>query len=110
MLRLAARRIAREAVALAQAREAPRAARDHLVHVGLVAGVPDDRVVRAVENAVKCERELHHAEVWREVAAGFRDLLDQERADLGRKLRELLLVKALQVGWGGDRFERSHYR
>ena len=59
------------------------------MHVGLVAGVPDDRVARAGEDAVEGERQLHHAEVWREMAAGLGDVLDQELADLLRELLEL---------------------
>ena len=42
-----------------------------LVHVGLVAGVEDDRVPRRVEDAVQRDGELDDAEVGAEVAAGL---------------------------------------
>ena len=67
------------------------------MHVRLVAGVPDDRVLRRVEYAVKRKRELHDPEVRREVTAGFGDVLDEKRSNLSRKLSELLLVQSLQI-------------
>ena len=49
-----------------------------LVHVGLVAGVEDDRVARRVEDPVDRDRQLDDAEVRAEVTAGLRDFGDQE--------------------------------
>jgi len=67
------------------------------VHVRLVAGVPDDRVFRRVEHAVKRKGELHDSEIRREVTAGFRDVVDEKRTHLSGKLSELLLVQSLQI-------------
>ena len=82
VLALRARRIARKAVLLAQGVELVAATGQHLVHVGLVAGVEDDRIVRRVEHPVQCERELDHAEVGAEMPTGCSDLVDQELSDL----------------------------
>ena len=49
--------------------EVAGAAGQHLVDVGLVAGVEDDPVPRGVEDPVHRERQLDHAEVGAEVAA-----------------------------------------
>ena len=43
-----------------------------LVRIGLVADVPDDAVVRRVEDVVQRDRQLDRAEVRRQVAAGLR--------------------------------------
>ena len=83
---LAARRIARQAVLLAQRVELVAAPGQHLVHVGLMAGVEDDRVVRRVEHPVQRERELDHTEVGAEMPAGCSDLVDQELADLAGQI------------------------
>ena len=55
---------------------------EHLVHVGLVAGVPHDPVARRVEDAVDGHGQLDHAEVGAEVAADRRAGGDQPVADL----------------------------
>src|SRR5207248_9843657 len=105
---LAPRRVSGQSVALPQSRELGRAAGDHLVDVGLVAGVPHDRVLRTVEHAMQGKGQLDHAQVGREMAAGPGDLLDEERSHLDRELRELLLVQALQVGGRVDPGQQAH--
>ena len=82
---LGALRVAGEAPARAEPGEV-LAAGEQLVHVGLVPGVEDDRVVRRVEDPVDRDRQLDDAEVRPEVAAGPRHVLDEELADLGREL------------------------
>src|SRR5439155_20324350 len=108
VLRLLARRIPRQPARLAKPREVSRPAGDELVDVGLMARVPDDRVLRAVEYAVQGKRELDDAEVGREMAAGTGGRLDQESTDLAGELGELGLVQRPQVGRGVDRGEDSH--
>ena len=73
---------------------------EQLVHVGLVAGVPDQRVARGVEHAVERDRELDDAEVRAQVPAGARDARDQLTADLGGQRGELRGVEKPQVGRG----------
>jgi len=58
-----------------------------LMGVALVGRVPDEPVFGAVEEAVHRDRQFHHAEVRRQVAAGLRDRLDD---DLPAVLRQLL--------------------
>ena len=60
---LLAVRVARQAAGLAQLLEPGLAAGDDLVHVGLVAGVPQDGVGGRVEHPVQGERQLDRAEV-----------------------------------------------
>jgi len=98
VLALPAARIAGEAVRLAQLGEALPAAGDELVHVGLVARIPDEGILGAVEDAVEGERELNHPQVRREVAAAPGDVLDQELTDLRGQLVELGRAQATQVG------------
>ena len=108
VLGLASRRITGQAVPLAQGRKSRGASGDHLVHIRLVAGVPDDGVLRAVEHPMQGKSELDHAEVGREVPACLCDLLDEERTYLGGKLRELVLVQPLQVGGRVDFGQQAH--
>ena len=81
------------------------AAGQHLVHVGLVAGVEDDRVVRRVEDAVQREGELDHAEVGAEVPAGRSDLVDQEFTDFLCQIAQLRLRQVLQICGTADLFK-----
>ena len=70
VLGLAPARVARQPAALAQVGEVVARAGDDLVHVGLVAGVPQDDVAGRVEDPVQGEGQLDHAEVGAEVPAG----------------------------------------
>ena len=81
--------VAADAVALAQVRKPRLATGEDLVHVGLVAGVPQDGVVRTVEDAVQGDAELDRAEVAAEVAARVADRVHDELADLGGQLVQL---------------------
>ena len=76
------RRIARQAVLLAQRVELVAPTGQHLVYVGLMTGVEDDRIVGRVEYPVQRQRELDDAEVRAEVTSGCSDLVDQELSDL----------------------------
>ena len=81
----------REAAVLADRRELVAAAGEDLVRVGLVADVPEDLVLRRVEQRVQRDRQLAGAEVRAEVAADLADRVDDVLAHLLRELRELLL-------------------
>ena len=95
VLALVAAREARDAAELAQRRHPVLAAGEHLVRIGLVADVPDEAVVRRVEDVVQRDRQLDRAEVRREVAAGLRHRLDDELAQLGG---ELLAARGATAG------------
>ena len=73
--------------------------------VGLVAGVPQEDVVGRVEDPVEGDGELDHAQVGAEVAAGDRDRLDDELADLVGQHVELVGLEPAKVLCRGDRLE-----
>ena len=75
-------------VVLTQRPHAVATSGEHFVGVGLVTHVPDDLVVRRVEDGVKRNRKLHGAQGAREVPARLRDGPHHEVADFLRKNRE----------------------
>ena len=103
VLRLGPGGIAGKAAGLAQGGKGRGPAGHELVHVGLVAGVPDDGVAGALEDAVERQRQLDHAQVGREVAARLGDL-----GDLLRQLGQLRPVQKAQVGRSLDTVEHGH--
>jgi len=74
----------------AQVGEVVLAAGEQLVHVRLVAGVPDDPVDRRVQGPVQSDGELDDADVGAEVAAADSHRPDEEVPDLGGQLAELV--------------------
>ncbi len=109
VLGLAPLRVAGDAAPFAQLREVLPPG-DELVHVRLVPGVEDERVVRRVEHPVHRERQLDDAEVRSEVPAGLRDLGDQEPPDLGGEVGHLRVGETLQVARRRDAAEQAHGR
>ena len=107
VLGLLAARVAGQAALLAQPVEPRGAAGEDLVHVGLVPGVEEDRLARRVEDPVQRDAQLHDAQVGPEVASGARDPGDQEVADLGRQLVELVVVEGAQVRRTGQLLEMT---
>ena len=63
VLALFAAWIARQSVCLAQLIEPTLPAREDLVDVGLMAGVPQHRVARRFKDSMQCERELDGAKI-----------------------------------------------
>src|SRR5207302_3556384 len=63
---------------------------EDLVHVGLVAGVPHELVVRRVEDAMERDRELDRAEAGGDMTPGPLHGLDGAFADLATELEELV--------------------
>ena len=80
---------------------------DDLVHVGLVAGVPQHDVAGRVEDAVHGEGELDRAEVGAEVPAGpgTGDGIDDELADLAGELVEFWVGEPPEVFGAAHRIE-----
>ena len=68
-----------------------------LVGVGLVARVPDDEVPGRVQQVVKGDGQLHHAEIRGEVPADVGYDRDDPLPDLLAELRELLGRQILEV-------------
>ena len=102
VLAFRAAREAADAIDLAERAEPVHAAREELVRVGLVPGVPDDPICRRVQQAVQGDRDLDDAEARAEVATGLGDGRDDRVADLPRECLELLLRQAAQVRGTGE--------
>ena len=100
------RRVAAEAALLAERVESVEPAGQHLVHVGLVPGVEDDRVARALEDAVHRDRELDHAEIGTEVTSGSRHGGDQLFTNLRAETGQIFRAEPAQVLWAGDLLEQ----
>ena len=107
VLALGPARVARQAAGLLQPLPPVDPAGEQLVHVGLVAGVPDERVARGVEHPVQGDGQLDDAEVRPEVAAGPGDARDEEAADLGRQLGDLSGVEPPEVGRAAQASQQS---
>jgi hypothetical protein len=71
---------------------------EHLVHVGLVAGVPHDQVVGRVEDAVQGDGELDDAEVRPEVTTDLGDRRHDRLSELSGQLWQLGRRQRAQVG------------
>src|SRR5262249_12032513 len=79
-----------------------------LVHIGLVAGVPDDLIGRGIEDPVQRDGQLYYAQVRTEMTAIPRYRLNEELADLSGELHQLILAERLDITRAGDRFEQRH--
>ena len=108
VLGLGLARVTGQPAALPQRAELRDPSGQQLVHVGLVPGIEDDAVLRRVEDPVDRDRELHHAEVRAEVAAGPGGRLDQQIADLPGQAGELILAESLQVLGAVDALQQGH--
>jgi len=80
--------IAGEPIGLTQRGEELSPARDHLVHIGLVPGVPDERIVRGAEDPVQRQGQFDDAEIGAQMAAGRTDTGDQLLPDLSGQDRQ----------------------
>jgi hypothetical protein len=82
---------------------------EHLVDVSLVAHVEEQLILWGIEDRVQRQRQLDHAQIRPQVAAGFGERLNQEYANLLGQLRHLRKVQALQIGGRVNRLkQRSH--
>ena len=90
-------RIAGHAALLAQVAKVGAAAREDLVHIGLVTGVPQDDVPGRVEHPVDGEGELHHAQVGSKVPARHGDRMDDELPDLSRQLDQFGGIERFEI-------------
>ena len=67
------------------------------MHVRLVAGVKNDRVLRGAEHPVQADRQLDNAQVRAEMPARARHVVNQERANFRRQFVQLLAFQATQL-------------
>ena len=102
VFRFLAAGIAGQPALLAQLLELLLAAGDDLVDVGLVAGVPEDRVGRRLEHPVHREGEFDGAEIRAEVAAGVRHRGHDEVADLAGEVAKFIVRQVPQIGGLAD--------
>ena len=104
--RLRPRRVAGQAVGLPQRAEPVPPAGQDLVDVGLVAGVPEQQIPGGIEDPVQGQGQLDDTQVGAEVAAGDRDGLHDEGANLAGQLDELVLIELPEVARPGDRLQK----
>ena len=72
--------------------------RQYLVRVGLMAHIPDQPVVRRVEDKMEGDRQLDRPQARGEMAATGADGMDQELAQLLRHRRQFRHRQASEVG------------
>jgi hypothetical protein len=70
----------------------------HLVRIGLVAHIPDEPVLRCVEDAMKGNRQFHRAQSCREMPPHLADRGDQVAAQFVIELLQLRARQIAQVG------------
>ena len=87
-----------QAAALAQRADAVAPPGQDLVRIGLMPDVPDQPVVRRVEDRMDGDRQLHHAQRGAEMTAGDRHRVDRLRPQFVRQLPQLLRREVAQVG------------
>ena len=103
-------RVPGQAPALAQRGEVLRPAGQHLVHVGLVTGVPDQRILRALEHPVQSDGQLYCAEVGTQVPPGAGDGMHEKTSDLVSQRRQLCGVETTDVLRAVNALKQTHPR
>ena len=98
MLALGSLLVAGQPAPLTQGVECTFATGDDLVHVTLMTGVEEQRVLGRVEHPVQRQGQLHDSEIRSEVAAGRRHLRDEELPDVLSQFLGLLEGELAQVG------------
>ena len=101
---------AAQAAALAQGADAVAATGQDLVRIGLVPDVPDDAVVRRVEDVVQRDRQLDHAEPRTEMPAGARHRVDQIGAQFVGDLAQVAFLHRPEISRGLDPIEEGGLR
>jgi len=70
-----------------------------------MADVPDDAIVRGVEDVMYGDRQLYRAEIRRQVPPGLTDGIEQELPQLLCESRQLALLQLPQLVRKVDRFK-----
>ena len=82
---------------LAQSREFFITAGKKLMGIALMAYIPDNCIIRAVKNSVKCDSKLYNTKITRKVAAVFSDNIYNSCTDFLSQLLDFLLRKLFYV-------------
>jgi hypothetical protein len=99
-----------KAILLTQRADAVAAAGENLVRVGLMADVPDDAIMRGIENRVQSHGQFDYAEAGAQMPAGDGNRIDDFGAQFVGKLAQLLAGQGAQVGGRFDRVEQRSLR
>src|ERR1035437_2498529 len=97
VLRLNSAWKATDSAQLAECPELGVAAREQLVGIGLMTGVPNDPVARRFQDSVQGQRQLHNSKRGTQMASGLGDGGNDALANLGGKRFELLFRQSAQV-------------
>ena len=109
MLTLGAQHEAVQPARLANRVQAVEPPGEHFMDVGLVADVEQQLVVGSVEDRVQGQRQLDDAQVRSQVAAGLRERLNEELANLLGQPGHLRNAQALQIGGRVDGFQQCSH-
>ena len=101
---------ARQAAFLPDGAHRLAAAGEELVRIGLMADVPDQPVVRGVEDVVQGDGELDDAEAGAQMPAGLGDGVDEVGAQFVGDLSQLAFLEFSQVGRRLDAIEQRGRR
>src|SRR5262249_848229 len=67
--------------------------RQDFVRVGLMSDIPDQLVIRGVEQVMESDRQLHDPEAGSKVATGYGNCAPRRRRQVVRQLPELLRME-----------------
>ena len=93
---------ARQPALLAQGLYTVAATGQDLVRIGLVADIPDQPVIRGLENVMQGNRQLHNAKPGTEMATGLRNGINGRRPQFGGKTLQFALGETPKLFNGGD--------
>lgn len=110
VLGLLTTRIAAQTALLTQVSESLPAAGDDLVHIRLMARVPQDRVSRRLEHAMQSKRELNRTQVRTEVPTVLLYRVHNEGPNLGGEHFQLVIAEVADIGWTVDVFQIHGWR
>ena len=85
-----------------QRRKILPAARQNFMHIGLMPYVKDQPVFGGVKNPLQSHRQLHHAQIGRQMAASLGHMEYQELPQLVTEQPKLLLIQGAQLLSGID--------
>ena len=105
VLALATLRKTRNAAVHPQPGHSGSATGEDFVRIGLMTDVPNQTVVRRIEDVMQGDRQLYRAKVGREMPAGPGDRLEQKSAQLVGQLQQLPTIELAHLRRIADRVE-----